>query len=207
MTFPLAPGKPLGEDLPLHEIEDHADRGLARLLTQFKKMPRFVALIRILFKPLQEVEGVLWDLKTGLTLADAIGEQLDLIGRILQEPRGTLSDDDYRTVLSIKILVLRSSGRAPELIHILEVLASGTFLFTEYFPAAIVVDLITAPTFNVALVARFLRKAKAAGVRLDVTYGDDLVRYASDLDVLSGTGGYSSDLDSFDTNGFYAGDI
>ncbi len=191
MTFPVSTPQPIGADLPLHEIEDHEARVLSRLLTQFQRKPRLAALLGIFTKPLQELEGVFWDLRLKLTLADATDAQLDMIGRILDEPRGPLDDTDYRAVLAIKILVLKSSGTAPELMTIARTLIGADYIYREIFPAAVFIDLLTVPVFTVALLARFMRRAKAGGVRLDIWQGTSPVRYASSASG-GGFGTYSS---------------
>ncbi len=194
MTFPLAPSQSTTEDLPLHQITDHKERALARLLTQFKEKPVLATLIGIYQKTLQEVEDMFWDLRTKRALAVAEGEQLDVIGRILVEPRGPLDDDDYRVVLQIKIRVLKSSGTAEELMAIARLVIGDGFTFREYPPAAAAFHLDEDPTtFNAALLARFLKKAKSGGVRLDVTRpgSDDPLRYAG-ADGLGGSGFYGS---------------
>ncbi len=187
MTFPVVPPLASETDLPLHEIEDHYERAITRLLAEFQNKPRLAALLAILIKPIQELEGVFWDLKIKRTLDEAEGAQLDLIGRILLEPRGPLDDEDYRAVLRVKITVLRSSGRAPELMHICEILTGNEYRLTEFFPAAILVDIFTTPLFDPRLIKRFLQQAKSAGVRIDLGFGGaNTIRWSSTI----GGGGY-----------------
>ncbi len=151
-------------------MKDHAERSANRLLTQLQDKPRFNALLRLLVKPFQELESVFWDLMLKRSIDAAEGAQLDMLGRILDEPRGPLSDEDYRAVLRVKVLVLKSSGTGPELIEICERMlqSSSAFTLSEYFPAAIEVQVLSSPTFALSLLKRFLRRAKSAGVRLDV---------------------------------------
>lgn len=172
MTFPVTPVPPREADLPLHEIDDHADRALSRLLTQFREKPRLATVISIFERVFQELEGVFWDLRVKRYLSTAEGAQLDVIGRVLKEPRVSLTDAQYRLVLGAKVLVLRSSGTAPELMRIASILLDGVaFTLTEIFPAALSVTILGSPLLSTALIKRFLVAAKSAGVRLDVVGG------------------------------------
>lgn len=169
MTNPILPVQAESEDLPLHQITDHDQRILDRLLTQLKEKPVLAAFLGTYSKVLQELEDTFWDLKVKRTLDVAMAAQLDVIGHILKEPRGPLDDDDYRAVLRIKVRVLKSAGTAEQVMQIARlVLGSTGFDYREWFPAAETVEVMSTPVFELALLARFLRQAKSGGVRLDV---------------------------------------
>jgi len=148
---------------------DHGDRAVASLLAQLRDKARFTTLVRIYATLFQELEDVFWDLYTLRRIDTATGIQLDVIGRIVDEPRAGFSDTDYRAILRIKGRVLRSKGTADDLIEISRLMLQATdFLYEESYPASVQVTVFGTPVFSLYLLQRFLHQAKAAGVRLDV---------------------------------------
>lgn len=195
MTFPRAKEPPsLLGDIPIREITDHRERALSRLLGQYQGKPRFETLVGIYARPLQELESVFWALRTQRWLSSAQGAQLDVLGRILLEPRGGLGDIDYLRILRVKILVLRSSGTGDDLIRITQgLLQSSAFQLTEHSPAACLLT-IPGTVTEESRVWGMLHKAKAAGVRLDIIRtgpGGNGLTYASAV-TGGGNGGYGS---------------
>jgi len=85
-------------------------------------MIQYRALASILAERWQVVEDFVWQLATERGIDDAVGVQLDGLGDILDEPRGGLGDEAYRTFLRAKILVFRSKGRIIDLAEILRVI-------------------------------------------------------------------------------------
>lgn len=157
-------------DPGLEHVTNVRERAIGTAIAQFRDKARFITLIDIFTRPMQELENVFWDLYTLRDLVNGVGTQLDVIGAIVQEARGGLADDDYRAILRIKILVLRSKGTAEDLIKICRVfLDTENFTYDELYPAKVVItvtDSIT--TDRLALLKKFLRKGKSGGVALDV---------------------------------------
>jgi Protein of unknown function (DUF2612) len=170
--FGLLPNGQL-PDPGLEHATDHKERAIGVLLSQLRDKPRFTTLIAILVKPLQELEDVFWDLYTKRRIDTATGAQLDILGRIVDEDRGGLLDDDYRAIIRIKVRVLFSRGTGPDLIRIAKLfLESSDFAYQEFYPAAIEFTVFAATSaLRLATLRRFLRKAKSGGVRLDLVDG------------------------------------
>jgi Protein of unknown function (DUF2612) len=188
--FGLLPSGPV-PDPKLEHATDHKERAIGVLLSQLRDKPRFTKLIEILVRPLQEIEDVIWDLYTKRRLDSAAGVQLDVIGRIVDEQRAGLNDDDYRAILRIKIRVLFSRGTGPDLIKICQLfLQSNDFTYTEFYPAAIAIDVAGATT-RPSLLSRFLKRAKSGGVRLDVFNGTGPMRFTS-VTTGGGSGSFTS---------------
>jgi hypothetical protein len=160
-------------DPKLEHASDHRERAIGVLLSQLRDKPRFTKLIEILIRPFQEIEDVIFQLYTMRRLDSAQGVQLDIIGRIVDEERGGLLDDDYRAIIRIKVRVLFSRGTGPDLIKITQLfLASDDFNYAEFYPATVEITataLVTAA--QLTLLKRFLRRAKSGGVRLDMIDG------------------------------------
>lgn len=165
-VYPTGPG----------EIEANAaacDLALARLLGQFSDSTALRQLICSLVSPLDELEAALLDVHYNRWLADTTtGVQLDVIGRIIREPRNGLDDATYRRALSTRVLINRSSGKLEELIEIALVFEPliEPIEFREHAPNAITVR--PSGTFDAdpkALTER-LQSARAGGVSLQLLY-------------------------------------
>jgi hypothetical protein len=159
---------------PDGQILDHADQALGRLILYFQKKARMEAYLRACLAPVQTLENLLWSV---LELQDADldnleGVHLDREGAIIGEARGDRTDAEYRPALRARILINRSDGKLGQLYEILELLIPGNAAkISTMHPAHILVTLDTEGATTQEEVARLLRQAKPAGVRLDVGFG------------------------------------
>lgn len=153
---------------------EHANEGVALLLEQFTGSPLLRTFVACLMGLVQDGEGVAWQLLTERCIDYAVGDQLDGLGAIVGEPRNGRADEVYRTAIRVRIAVNRSNGRVEELINILGLVFGATLdvWVREHPPAAMTVELRNpAVTPNTPeIVFGFLRDAKPAGVRLDLSY-------------------------------------
>lgn len=171
-------------------ITDHIDQALARLAQQYKDKPLIVGMIEALTDQFQDLDDAAWQLATecylyndaelggGATVYyEAEGEQLDVIGAIIGEPRGALTDDEYRLVLRARTKLNRSSGTAENLIDIFHALLPTALITVQTWPPAYVtLTISTVVTAAEALLyRRFLREGRAAGVAGTLLWqeGDD----------------------------------
>lgn len=166
-TFPLVLG---GEEVldALGHVLDYQQRALLRLLEQYREKPLMEALIQLEPTRLQGLEDALWQVYTLRNLDSASGVQLDVLGRILGLPRGGLDDDSYRTHLRAQILLLRSSGTADQILAIIVAAhTDATPVLTESYPAGFTVRVgtVVLTALEAALLASFVRKGRAGGVR------------------------------------------
>ncbi len=181
---PAAEAAPADDGLP-KEIEhntSHIAEGLDRLIEQYKKKPRIQDFLTAVLAQVQEIEDMLWDVLVKRFIDNAVDEQLLMIGRIVGQPNPgyDLSDhspgggsDKYRTLIMVKIKVNRSSGRAPQLIEILKLIAGETseIFYSEDYPKAANLSLETASgTVDPDLTISLLDKAKPIGTRLTFTF-------------------------------------
>lgn len=164
--------------MALSYIDDHVDQALARCAQQYKQSTRLLGLLEAVVDQVQALDDAFWQLATERYLFtdaeigsvtvnyEAVGVQLNVIGRILGEDRANLTDDQYRLVLKGKIRILRSSGTAEELVSIFHALFPDAVpTVTTRLPAYVSVqidDPITAT--EAAIGSRFLRQGRAAGV-------------------------------------------
>lgn len=125
------------------QISNVYDRTIALLASQFRDqkpdggLSNFQKLIKILSTPAQELQDVLWELKTERWLSSAVGEQLDLIGQILGLPRNQgESDEDYRERLEFQVFINLSSGTPEQIIEATQTLTESSYVrFFDVFPA------------------------------------------------------------------------
>ena len=191
--------------MSLTKNDSHVSEALFQLMEQFKGQPDLAALLTSYITQIQDIEGVLFELIDERLLASAVGEQLDIIGRIVGEDRNGNTDDDYRILITARILINRSNGRIPEINDVLGLMASVvdpaiSWSLEERPPACFYVEETTpgGGLFDPALTLAVLKSMKAAGVCVQFTYhaGDeeDAFRFASgDTPEASTTQGFGNE--------------
>jgi hypothetical protein len=161
----------------ISKIEDHVERGLARLPSQFRDKPKLKAFLTVLMTPAQPLEDALWQLLTERDIDTAVGDQLDQIGVIVNQPRLGNDDDTYRRFLYVRIAINRSSGTPEELIRIAK-LALADFdpriEFSHQLNRTMVLRIrdaaITSDAAEVTI--KFLNQGRRAGVRAILEWAD-----------------------------------
>jgi hypothetical protein len=159
------------------KIDDHVDQALNRLPYGYKGRSRFQQFLAALVKPAQSLENALWQLFTERFINTAIGAQLDALGRIVGEQRAGLSDDDYRRYIRARIATNRSRGSVEDLIKIARLVifdSAARVVVTPHFPASLLVSIHNSVVGNdlAEILLRFLKSAKAGGVKLWVETAD-----------------------------------
>lgn len=167
---------------------DHVTAGKALLTSMFRSRPVIDGILASWLREVQEVEDVLWAVLNAYDIASAVGEQLNTLGALVGLSGDGLSTTHYRLALRAWILANRSNGTADEIGAMLSVLLDGgAFTLTEYEPATAVVDVSLAPEIGTDIISRVLRRAKAAGVKLQLVapVDDDDFRFSSDGETAS----------------------
>lgn len=190
---------------PLTEILTHAADALAALARQYQNGTMTVAMATGQGTRAQILETALWQIYTYLGISPnaqgftvATGAQLDLMGRLVNQPRGALNDADYTALLRATIKLLLCSGTIPDLIAIFALMlpnaALGTIVVSEFFPAAIIMDLVAAGALNPIVFDQILQAAKAGGVRALLHYSPlplaNTLSFATGTDPTVGPGGF-----------------
>lgn len=151
---------------------DHVTRGVERLIERYRK-PRTSALLASWLSEVQLVEDAFWQLFAERSLAAAYGATLDLLGKIVGQPRGGRDDATYRLWISARVLVERSSGTTEQILAIASKLAGGnTIVLREYYPASFVLDMGPLDSHTGLQIAQLVVPAKAAGVRFTGTWSN-----------------------------------
>jgi photosystem II stability/assembly factor-like uncharacterized protein len=184
--------------MALEEINNHGDLAVGLLLEQLKDKEKLEAFLRALVGPAQELEEVAHDLDTEMRLDNAVGAQLDMIGRIVNLQRGSLSDNDYRTRLRAHIRANRSEGTPDDLLEVLRLMVEGNSLSIEEYPTGIVMRIADTLSEDPDAIVSELARARPSAVPLHLEYtladGVDTFRFASgdteEVDESAGFGGY-----------------
>lgn len=116
----------------------------------------------------QQVEDALWTIidNTALDSPTTLGVNLDRIGKLIGQPRGGLSDDDYLLWLKARILVNRSSGSIDDILTIFMLINPAAVpLFVEQYPAAFALKVNGISVLAPSIQAAILKVARKAGVR------------------------------------------
>lgn len=160
----------------LGQVTDHVARAQDRLLVQYKNKPLLLALVAALAGRTQVLETALWQIVTQRSLANALGAQLDGIGRLVGLDRSSVpggsNDEIYRLWLRAQVLVNLSNGTIAELDAIIALTANpGTIsTITEFAPASFLVRLAGVAQTQGSSIAAIVQKAKAAGVNATADY-------------------------------------
>jgi hypothetical protein len=118
--------------------QDIVQRGLDRLLYQFKDSKNYQDLVAIYLQLQEEIETIAFEVLGQKDINLATGLSLDFIGRIVGISRNNLSDDSYRQQIIIKIFINNSKGTISDVQNIVKLLTqSNEVRVFEVFPAAI----------------------------------------------------------------------
>jgi hypothetical protein len=133
--------------MTLTQTTDHTTEALANLLEQFKNSPKLAALLTSYVDQIQDLEDAIYGLLQGRWLDYAEGDQLDGLGSIVGENREGRTDSDYRLAIRVRILINLCEGTPEQIIEIFELLTGAVIELREYFPAALVVSVLS-PIFG-----------------------------------------------------------
>jgi hypothetical protein len=154
-------------------------------LGQFHDSPVIMAILEAVATEYQRFENVAYDVLTKVDLSLAVGDILDVMGKIARVQRLGRSDDDYRAIIQVAIAANDSDGGAEQLIWIVAQLVGtdvqyvqeGTMNLSIYYESddTLSSDLITEMTdlMNRAVSAGVFWQILASEATLTGRYGDD----------------------------------
>jgi hypothetical protein len=152
--------------MALLHITDHQVRALARLISKYREATNVRGVVSESTAETQAIEDELWEMFIE-TIDSAENAQLDVFGRIVNQPREGRDDPTYRLWIKTRVLMNRSSGTGSQLLAIFTALVSGTTFIhlEEQFPAALALKMGSTPSLLPIEANRILQRCKAAGVR------------------------------------------
>lgn len=107
------------------ETVDHTTEGLALLVSQYKGAPRLEGYLSALLDEVQALEAAIQQVKAGYHIDDAVGAQLDVLGRIVGQPRIGQDDESFRTYVLARVAANKSSGRTKDLLNVVRLATSN----------------------------------------------------------------------------------
>lgn len=118
----------------------------------------------------QSLEAAFQQLLTQRNIETAVGAQLDVIGKLVGQPRDGLDDDTYRRYIRARITTNRSSGTVGDALKIARLLLGEPvpqLILNNWGTAAyeLVVEGASIPTALAQVIIDFLVDGTAAGVR------------------------------------------
>jgi hypothetical protein len=153
---------------PAQDLSTSQITTLDRAAQYIKDKPNFRAFISAFTAQFDTLESMFADLKTAFAIDTAVGDQLDVVGRIVGQPRDGRTDALYRPALYARIIVNKSSGTIEELLAIATLMVPGATVVSldEYPPASFVLRVFghTFTDDEFAQVVEFIRSARAAGI-------------------------------------------
>lgn len=197
--------------MAIEHITDHVEQGLALPIDQYRNTVRFRGVLKSYLTAIQDAEDGVWSSILGRLLDNAIGAQLDAIGRIVGEERADREDDLYRVFLRARIRVNHSNGHANDVIAVVRLIGAGAFTYHDYYPASVDVHFsapaslpgLASPEIEQAI-AVLARETVGAGVNLAVianSYSTSDEMFSYDEDVAGTSFSYDEDV----AGGFLAG--
>lgn len=152
------------------KIENHKQEAIGKIRQQYKDKPRIKALFDSIIDEIQTLENVFVQLREEKSIYVAVGAQLDLWGEVLNQPRGGLSDQQYRLVLLGQIAVNVSKGTPEDLIQVFSLFTNPDYIsLNEFYPAALQLTSVGGEAIgSVEDIKSALRRAAPAGVSIDL---------------------------------------
>lgn len=153
--------------------------------------------------PLQGAEDAEQQVKVGLRVDDAVGEQLTMIGKIVGTDRNGETDDEvFRRQVRAQIATNSSDGLIEDLITVASLIVydeDASYVIDNHGIAALTmrVEGVTVTYAVSELLMTFLRRAVAGGVRLilETQNHDDSLAFT--LDTYVGGGGTGMGFDNY----------
>ena len=187
------------------------NQALSRLLAQYQQDDALKAIVSNLADEAQELATAILDVIVTRSVDYAFGVALDMLGRVVGEPRNGRTDAVYQTWIKGRIRANMSRGRALDLIEVLQLVGAPVTSVVDTPPAGLYLTL--GPVANDYLIPQYAglaNAARAGGVSLDFVYETDADGFIFDDDiapsVAGATHGFGDDI-SGGVGGLLAGDV
>jgi uncharacterized protein DUF2612 len=149
-------------------ITDHVTSGLDRLIDRYREVPELRGWITAYLNRIQEAETLVWQIFDARMLDNAVGVQLDILGRIVGQVRISDDDDEYRLAIRARIRINISQGGVEDLIELGRLLfGDAAFDVFEVWPSQVRIEYLEdASALPVELVTNLFDQARAATIDL-----------------------------------------
>lgn len=160
--------------MAIDPIDDYFEHSKDLFVEVFKDKPRLSAILKAYSAQSDELEAVFWAILATRDVDQAVGIQLDALGKIPVQVRVGDTDDIYRTFIKTRIRVNRSNGHNVDIVQLVQ-LATGSnnFEILDLYPASFVVTVKDAiASWLAPLLAEFLGDAAGAGIGTGLVWSD-----------------------------------
>jgi hypothetical protein len=161
---------------------DHRAAAVKRLPKQWRDSPVINSLLEILVAPAQDLEDTLWTLAYERTLEKAVelalDDVIDLIGKLVGEPRDGKTNADYARFINARIAARRSHGLIKDVIKVARLVLDDAGAYVQIAnapPACVVVRILETSTTDevAAILIEFLKVTVSAGVRVFLEWSEE----------------------------------
>jgi hypothetical protein len=149
-------------------VSDWAERIRSRIYEQFKDSASWEKWVVFLGDMMQDLEDAAQSLFGLLDIDNGEGAQLDVIGRIVGQPRVIATDAGYRLLLRARILANKSTGGPEEIYKVFRAgygQTIGLIITTEQVKTIVLRVLGQLTSLQASFGPEFLRVSKEAGAR------------------------------------------
>lgn len=147
------------------------------LLTQFHDSPNLNAVQNAFLAQIDELETVFEQLRN--LIEQAVGAQLELLGKVVGQKRYGMNDADYRLWIDARILLNKSRGIESDLRELLQVLIGKDAEIREHPDVAFTVLIDQVCRQNAQRLFEIISEAKPLGViaRLQIALKEPVFRF------------------------------
>jgi hypothetical protein len=134
-------------------------------------------IVALLATPFQSLENALQQLLFERSIDTAVGEQLNVIGRLVGQPRNGLGDDDYRRYCRARVATNRANGTYENLITVTDLIVYDDDAYYELERQNHATVVVRINNFQMSealadILISFLKDTVSAGVRVILEYLD-----------------------------------
>lgn len=154
---------------------EHVTEAKGLLTSMFRGRVVTEGLLASCVGALQRLEDEAWKVINSRNL-EGSGIALDIIGKLVGEPRKARADALYRRALAVRIAINRCTGRIPEIVRIIDAVVRYSPLpyvwsYADAPPAGFNVTLLSDDTDSIDALSAALREVHANGVECSLFYG------------------------------------
>lgn len=164
---------------------NYVDHAKSRLISRWKDDDVVNTYAEAMGEQNQELENVLYEFYSFLAIDSMIGQQLNVIGNIVGQPRNGLSDIQYRIYIKAKIGQNIGSGTLADIRTVwLLILPANKIQIIEEYPCSVTIQTDADLTDKEWSVIKQFATILTAGVRLNgiVVYSDIPFSFQEDPD-------------------------
>lgn len=175
----------MAEDLT--RIVDRLDRTVRSVLRQFRGQPNIEAKMASYGQEIQEIEDMFIGLYIFRSLDDAEGVQLDRLGDMVNEKRGSKNDENYRAAIRGRIVIDSGDATVPDVYFAMKFVHDANYRIFDVGDATLRCRLLDAipPTLDPSTLGHILRRNVGGGIGSSFEYSaydeDDTFRWAPGL--------------------------